>query len=89
MGELNFWFSMIFGIVLLYLLTKIMIKPARICFILLGKAFIGALILLALNTMVNFFFDFQIAINFITALTVGFLGLPGIIMITAVMVLLI
>ncbi len=73
-----------FGLILLYIvgygLYKVFSKPLKWIGILLFNGIIGGLVLLLINLVGNFF-KFSIAINPITALVAGFLGIPGIILI--------
>ncbi|ACB83618.1 pro-sigmaK processing inhibitor BofA family protein [Natranaerobius thermophilus] len=86
-GELNFWLSLIFGLLFVYLLARLILQPAKIFFKVFLRIVLGAVVLFLVNTAFGIFFDFQIAINVITALTVGFLGLPGMILLVATMLL--
>jgi inhibitor of the pro-sigma K processing machinery len=67
------------GLVLLYILGKIFVKPARFIlkFILNGVA--GGVLLWLINLIGNQY-GFGIVINPITALIAGFLGIPGVIL---------
>ena len=69
----------ILGLLLLYLVCRVFFIPLKILFKLLYNAVIGAIFLFVLN-FAGSYFDFSIAINPFTALVVGFLGIPGIIL---------
>lgn len=62
------------GLALLYLVIKLFKWPIKI----LINGIVG-IILLYVTNFIGGYFDFSIAINPITALIAGFLGVPGII----------
>lgn len=62
------------GLVLLYLLIKFLKWPLKI----LINGVIG-IVLLYLANVLGSYFGFAIAINWVTALIAGFLGVPGVI----------
>ncbi|MGI6486538.1 MAG: pro-sigmaK processing inhibitor BofA family protein [Tepidanaerobacteraceae bacterium] len=68
-----------FGLVLLYVLARLLILPLRLALKLIYNAVIGGIALVILNFFGGYF-GLHIAVNPITALLVGFLGVPGIIM---------
>lgn len=74
----------VFGLVMLYVigyaLYKLFHKPLRWIGILLFNGCVGGVLLLIIN-FIGGSFDFHMALNPITALTVGFLGIPGVILI--------
>lgn len=76
--ELNVLLAFGFGILLLYIVGRILLMPIRLVFKLIYNGLIGGVLLWVLN-WVGAYFDFSIAINPVTALIAGFLGLPGII----------
>ncbi|NMA55777.1 MAG: pro-sigmaK processing inhibitor BofA [Firmicutes bacterium] len=78
--NLNVIVAYAFGLLLLYLIGKLFVVPLRIVMRLVYNALIGGIALWLLNFMGSFLGIF-IPINPITALTVGFLGLPGILLI--------
>lgn len=67
------------GLVLLYLVGWILIIPLKYLVKLLINGIIGGIVLFGLN-FVGGFIGFSIGINPITALVVGFLGIPGVIL---------
>lgn len=69
----------IFGLLLLYLICRVFFIPLKILFKLFYNAAIGAILLVVLN-FVGSYFDFNLAINPFTALVVGFLGIPGLVL---------
>lgn len=62
------------GLVLLYLVIKLLKWPLKI----LINGVIG-IVLLYLSNVLGSYFGFAIAINWVTALIAGFLGVPGVI----------
>lgn len=74
----------VFGLVMLYVigyaLYKLFHKPLRWIGVLLFNGCVGGVLLLIIN-FIGGSFDFHMALNPITALTVGFLGIPGVILI--------
>jgi inhibitor of the pro-sigma K processing machinery len=67
------------GLLLLYIVGRILIIPLRIVLRLLYNGIIGGIVLLLIN-FIGGYVGLNIAINAVTALTVGFLGVPGVIM---------
>lgn len=76
--ELNIILAYAFGIVLIYLVGRVFFMPIKLVLRLIYNGLIGGVMLWALN-FVGAYFAFTIAINPITALIAGFLGMPGII----------
>lgn len=68
-----------FGLVLLYVLARLLILPLRLALKFIYNAIIGGIALVILNFFGGYI-GLHIAINPITALIVGFLGIPGVIM---------
>lgn len=68
-----------FGLILLYIIAKALILPLRVLLKLLYNAIIGGIILIFLNAAGGYI-GVNIAVNPVTTLVVGFLGVPGIIM---------
>ena len=77
--ELNVIIAYVFGIILIYVVGRIFLMPIRLVFRLIYNALIGGAMLWVLN-FIGGHFGFTIAINPITALVAGFLGLPGVIL---------
>lgn len=67
------------GLLLLFIVGKILIFPIKILLRLLINGIIGGIILLLINA-IGGFIGLGIAINAVTALIVGFLGIPGVIL---------
>lgn len=73
-------FAYIFGIMMLFLLAKLLLIPIKIVWKLAVNAVVGGITLLLIN-FIGGFFGLYIPINIITALITGILGVPGVIMI--------
>jgi inhibitor of the pro-sigma K processing machinery len=67
------------GILMLYLLAKLLFVPLKILWRLVYNALIGGVMLWVLN-LVGGYFGLHVPINAITALIAGFLGIPGVIL---------
>lgn len=78
-GEFNVILAYAFGIILLYVVGRMFLMPIKLIFRLIYNGLIGGAMLWALN-FVGLHIGFTIAINPITALIAGFLGLPGVIL---------
>lgn len=76
-------FAYIFGIMMLFLVAKLLLIPLKIVWRLAVNAVVGGIALILIN-FVGGFFGLYIPINIITALTTGILGVPGIVMILIV-----
>ena len=77
--EMNIILAYAFGLILLYIVGYILLVPIKIVIKLVYNGIIGGIALLLLN-FIGGFFQFGIAINPITALVAGFLGVPGILL---------
>ncbi|MDU4959543.1 MAG: pro-sigmaK processing inhibitor BofA family protein [Sporomusaceae bacterium] len=77
--EINIIIAFAFGLLLLYIIGRVLLMPIRLVFKLIYNGIIGGVVLWLIN-WVGAYFDFSIAINAATALIVGFLGLPGVIL---------
>jgi len=73
-------FAYIFGIIMLFLVAKLLLIPVKIVWKLAINAIIGGITLLLINFLGGFF-GLYIPINIITALITGILGVPGVVMI--------
>jgi inhibitor of the pro-sigma K processing machinery len=67
------------GLVVLYLLCRLLLAPARLLLRVLSALGLGALAILLLNWLGGHF-GFHLALNVLSASAVGFLGLPGILL---------
>ena len=72
-----------FGLLLLYVVGRVLIMPLKIVVKLIYNALIGGGVLLILN-FIGGYIGLHIALNPITALLVGFLGVPGVIMLLVI-----
>ncbi|MGI6319087.1 MAG: pro-sigmaK processing inhibitor BofA family protein [Dethiobacteria bacterium] len=77
--DLNYIIAFFFGVLVLYILAKLLYAPMRIILRFLGNTVTGGL-LLALFNMVGSFWGVQIGLNVITAVITGIMGIPGIIL---------
>ncbi|MCI8396727.1 MAG: transcriptional regulator [Clostridia bacterium] len=66
----------IIGVIVLFIILKILSMPMKLIIKFLVNALIGGVVLYVLNL-----FGVGIVINWITALIVGFLGIPGVIIV--------
>ena len=67
------------GLIALFLIGKMLMKPFKWILKLLCNALVGGLLLILFN-VVGSQFDFIININPVTSLIAGFLGVPGVIL---------
>ncbi|MCR2044262.1 pro-sigmaK processing inhibitor BofA family protein [Anaerosalibacter massiliensis] len=76
-----------FGLVLLYLIGMLLVIPIKIIGKLIINGILGGIILFVVN-LVGGIFGLSIVINPLNALIVGFLGIPGIILLLILQVIL-
>ncbi len=69
----------ILGLVLVLFVLKIFGKPIKFLIKIAINTFLGGIVLLIINTL-GAGFKIAIGINYLTALIVGILGLPGVIL---------
>lgn len=79
MEIVNVIMAALFLIVILYILAQVFVRPIKLLWKLLINSCIGVILLLLVN-YVGTFFAFKIAINIITVLIAGFLGIPGVLL---------
>ncbi|MBE3591444.1 MAG: pro-sigmaK processing inhibitor BofA family protein [Thermoanaerobacter sp.] len=77
--EYNIIIAYLIGLFLLYLLGWLLVVPKKILLRIIINGIIGGLILFIIN-LIGKSLGLYIAINPVTALVVGFLGIPGIIL---------
>lgn len=77
-----------FGVLLLYLIARLLVLPVRIILRLLYNALVGALLLALVNMIGSYLFGIYLPINPVTALVAGFLGIPGVVLLLALQFLL-
>lgn len=68
------------GLVILYFLGKMILSPSKIFIKFLVNSLIGAAVVIIIN-LVGERFGFYFPVNPFTAITVGVLGVPGVILI--------
>ncbi len=68
------------AMIILFAILKLIALPIKIIIKLMINAFVGGIILFLLNT-IGASFGLTININWLSALLVGFLGVPGIILV--------
>lgn len=79
--------SFVIGLALICLTGYLLLVPMKFLWRLLAGGVLGALALVLVN-LVGGMFGFNVAVNPFTAMAVGFLGLPGAILIVALQLLL-
>ncbi len=67
------------GLILIYVLGIFLVVPLRILIKLFLNAIIGIIVLFLFN-IVGGIFNFSLSLNFLNAFIVGFLGVPGVIL---------
>lgn len=72
--------SFIIGIILLYIILRLMVIPIKIIIKLIINALVGGLLLFFFN-LVGGIFGLSIMINPLNAIIAGVLGVPGVILI--------
>ena len=77
--DLNVLVAFVFAALLLYVLARVLLVPIKIIIRLMGNVFVGGVLLVVFNILGSFF-GLSVGINMITALVVGFLGVPGLVM---------
>jgi inhibitor of the pro-sigma K processing machinery len=75
--ELNQIIAIFFGLLVIYVMARLLYVPAKILLGMVGNTVVGGVLLLLFN-VVGTYFGVGIGINVITALLVGLLGIPGI-----------
>ncbi|HHX74247.1 MAG TPA: pro-sigmaK processing inhibitor BofA [Firmicutes bacterium] len=75
--------AVIFGLFVLYYLLRLLAAPARLLLRVLLTGAAGAVVLFVFNLAAGFF-GLALGINAATSLIVGFMGLPGLVMLIVV-----
>ncbi len=75
--ELNQIIAIFFGLLVIYVMARLLYLPAKILLGLIGNTVVGGGLLVLFN-VVGTYFGLGIGINVLTALLVGLLGIPGI-----------
>lgn len=73
---LQFGITFLVAIAVLYIVLKILSLPMKLIIKLVVNGVIGGAIIWVIN-LIGASFNFAITLNWITALVVGFLGIPG------------
>ena len=81
--ELNILIAFVLGLLLLYLVGRVMFVPLKLIMKLLVNGIVGGLVLWVINYFGGFL-NFHIPLNPVTALVVGFLGIPGIVLLIVI-----
>jgi inhibitor of the pro-sigma K processing machinery len=81
--DINVVVAVVFGLIVLYFVLKMLAVPARFLLRLLSYGALGSLLLLFFNVFAGHL-GVQIGINAVTALIVGYLGGPGLVMLVLV-----
>lgn len=76
MGYLSFFIA----IIILYVILKLIALPVKVIIKLMANALIGGIVLFLIN-LIGAQFGFILDITWITALIVGFLGIPGVVIV--------
>ncbi len=79
MEIVNVIMAALFLLVILYIVAQVFLKPIKLLWKVIFNSAIGLVLLLIVN-YVGSFVAFKIAINLITVLIAGFLGVPGILL---------
>lgn len=69
------------GVAVLFIVLKLLALPMKIIIKLVINGLIGGLVIFVVN-LIGANFGFMIDLNWITALIVGFLGVPGVVIVT-------
>lgn len=77
--DLNFILAFFFGALVIYLLARLLYFPLRLVFRFLMNTVAGGLLLMLFNFL-GAFWGVQIGLNIVTALIVGLMGVPGMIL---------
>ena len=80
-------FYYVIGLALLYIVGIILVFPIKKIFKLIGNGILGGLTLLIFN-FVGKFFGLSITINPLNAIIVGFLGVPGVVLLLILQIIL-
>lgn len=68
------------AVLLIFLLGKIFLWPIKLVLKLVVSSIIGGVLILAINLVAGFFGLLLIPLNLLTALIVGVLGIPGVLL---------
>ena len=85
--DVNMVVAVIFAVFMLYYLGRALAAPARVMLRVFAVGMAGMALLFVFNLVAGIF-SFRIGINALTALIVGYMGLPGLAMLVAIQTLL-
>lgn len=77
--ETNTFFAYLFGLIILYIIGKVLIIPLKFLAKLFINAVLGGVVLWLLNVFGGSW-GINIGINMVTALVAGILGIPGVVL---------
>ena len=80
---LQFGITFIIAIAVLFIVLKILSLPMKLIIKLVVNGLIGGVVIWVIN-LIGASFGFTIALNWITALVVGILGIPGVIILAII-----
>ena len=83
---LQFGITFIIAIAVLFIVLKILSLPMKLIIKLVVNGLIGGVVIWIIN-LIGASFGFAITLNWITALVVGILGIPGVIILTIIQLL--
>ena len=79
---LSIVFMFVLGVVMIALIGRLLLIPGKFVWRIIANGVAGALVLVGINFLSRFT-GFSLPLNPFTALTAGFLGIPGILLIWA------
>jgi inhibitor of the pro-sigma K processing machinery len=82
----NMIIAYVAGIIFLFILARLLLVPAKLILRLIYNALLGAVGIIVLN-LVGSLFGFHLPLNIISAFVVGFMGIPGLLLIIVLRVL--
>ena len=77
--EIGILLAYAFGILVLYVIGYLFLVPVKILFKLIINSVLGGLLIFVIN-MIGSFWDFHIPLNLLSAICVGLLGIPGVVL---------
>jgi inhibitor of the pro-sigma K processing machinery len=78
--EIGILLAYAFGILILYVIGYMFLVPFKILLKLVANSLLGGLLIFVIN-LIGSFWDFYIPLNLISAICVGILGIPGVILV--------
>lgn len=81
--DLNVIVAFALGVLLIYLIGRVMLIPLKLVFKLIMNGIIGGIVLWVINYF-GAYINIHIPLNPITALIVGFLGIPGVVLLLVI-----